>query len=112
MIVLQTLAPRGDAERPVAMTPSLTAGGSPEHRNSEEAPHAAPLVTEASPVKFGKILDEEDGGFGFEYDDTRGQKNTMRLDALTYEGAVREARSFLGIQEDDHDADGDLWAVE
>ena len=58
------------------------------------------------------IFDLNDGSFGFEYDDTRGQKNQMRLDALTYEGAIREARSYLGIQADDHDADGDLWAVE
>ena len=72
----------------------------------------APRVTEDSPVKFGKILDEEGGCFALEYDDTRGQKNRMRLDALTYEGAIREARSFLGIQENDCDEDGDLWAVE
>ncbi len=63
-------------------------------------------------TKVGQILDEEEGGFGFEYDNTRGQKNTMRLEALTYEGALREARSFLGIQANDRDADGDLWAVE
>jgi hypothetical protein len=72
----------------------------------------APRVTEDSPVKFGKILDEEGGCFALEYDDTRGQKNRMRLDAYTYEGAIREARSYLGIQEDDRDEDGDLWAVE
>ena len=71
-----------------------------------------PLGTEVLTVKVARILDEEDGEFTLEYDDTRGQKNTMRLDALTYEGAIREGRSFLGIQEDDHDEDGDLWAVE
>jgi hypothetical protein len=58
------------------------------------------------------ILDAEDGGFGLEYDNTRGSKNTMRLDASTYEGALREARSFLGIRPDNFDADGYLWQVE
>ena len=72
----------------------------------------APPVTEASRIKSGRILDEEDESFSLEYDDTRGQKNQMRLDALTYEGAIREARSYLGIGDDDRDEDGDLWAVE
>ena len=62
--------------------------------------------------KVARILDEDDGSFGLEYDDTRGQKNLMRLDALTYEGAIREARSFLEIQPDDRDVDGSLWTVE
>jgi hypothetical protein len=86
--------------------------GSPERLNEVEAANAAPLPNDASRIKVGRILDADDGGFGLEYDDTRGQKNTMRLDALTYEGAIREGRSFLGIQEDDHDEDGDRWAVE
>jgi hypothetical protein len=94
------------------MISSPTAEGSPATGNSDETRNTVPLVTEALPVKVARILDEEDGEFTLEYDDTRGQKNTMRLDALTYEGAIREARSFLGIQEDDHDEDGDLWAVE
>jgi hypothetical protein len=94
------------------MISSPTAEGSPAAGNSDETRSAAPPATQALRVKFARILDEEDGEFALEYDDTRGQKNTMRLDALTYEGAVREARSFLGIQEDDHDEDGDLWAVE
>ena len=87
-------------------------GRSPAAGNPDETGNAGPVVSETSPVKFGRILDEEEGEFTLEYDDTRGQKNTMRLDALTYEGAVREARSFLGIQSDDHDEAGDLWAVE
>jgi hypothetical protein len=86
--------------------------GPSEHSPSVETIDAAPPLSEVSPVKVGRILDEEEGGFGFEYDDTRGQKNTMRLDALTYEGAIREARSYLGIGEDDQDEDGDRWAVE
>jgi hypothetical protein len=80
--------------------------------NSGQGTTAAWPAAAVSPVKVGRIFDEEDGSFGFEYDDTRGQKNVMRLDALTYEGALREARSFLGIEGDDHDADGDLWEVE
>jgi hypothetical protein len=94
------------------MIPSPTAEGSPAAAAAGETVRTEPLVTQAPRVKVARILDEEGGEFGLEYDDTRGQKNTMRLDALTYEGAIREARSFLGIQEDDHDEDGDLWAVE
>ena len=63
------------------------------------------------PVKVALILDEAHGTFGLEYDDTRGRKQTMRLDALTYEGALREARSFLGIQETDRDEAGDRWIM-
>jgi len=77
------------------------------------APESGLTALQATaPVKVGRILDDNSGGFGLEYDDTRGQKNTMRLDALTYEGAVREARSFLGIRQDDYDEDGDRWALE
>jgi hypothetical protein len=94
------------------MISSPTAEGSPAAGDSDETRNTVPLGTEVLTVKVARILDEEDGEFTLEYDDTRGQKNTMRLDALTYEGAIREARSFLGIQEDDHDEDGDLWAVE
>ncbi len=63
-------------------------------------------------MKIAKILDGDDGGFGLEYDNTVGKKNTMRLDAFTYEKAIREAKSFLGINADNHDADGQLWEVE
>jgi|WetSurMetagenome_2_1015567.scaffolds.fasta_scaffold427396_2 hypothetical protein len=94
------------------MTPSPAADGLPEHRTAGAPSSEAPIVIPADPLKIGRILDEDGGSFGLEYDDTRGQKNRMRLDALTYEGAIREARSFLGIQEDDHDEDGDLWAVQ
>ena len=62
-------------------------------------------------MKIGRILDQEHGAFGFEYDTTRGDKNTMRLDAVTYEKAVREARLFLGIRADDLDGDGALWDI-
>ena len=63
-------------------------------------------------MKTARILDQEHGTFGLEYDDTRGTKNMMRLDALTYEKAIREAKSFLGINDDDHDEDGTLWMLE
>ena len=63
-------------------------------------------------MKTARIQDQDFDTFSLEYDDTRGAKNTMRLDALTYETAIREAKSFLGINEDNHDADGILWEVE
>jgi hypothetical protein len=62
-------------------------------------------------VKVAIILDQAQGTFGLEYDDTRGKKHTMRLDAQTYDGALREAKSFLGIQKDDRDEAGDQWTI-
>ena len=94
------------------MIPSPTADRLPTADQPAQSRSVGPLTNQVLPVKFGRILDEGEGEFSLEYDDTRGQKNTMRLDALTYEGAIREARSFLGIREDDHDDAGDLWAVE
>jgi hypothetical protein len=63
-------------------------------------------------MKIARILDAESGAFGLEYDNTLGKKNTMRLDAFTYENAIREAKSFLGIKADDRDADGTQWDIE
>lgn len=63
-------------------------------------------------MKIGRILEEEDGRFGLEYDNTLGKKNTMRLEAFSYENAIREAKSFLGINPDDRDADGTQWDIE
>jgi hypothetical protein len=63
-------------------------------------------------MKTARILDREDDTFGLEYDDTRGTKNTMRLDALTYEKAIREAKSFLGINADNQDEDGTVWEID
>lgn len=57
-------------------------------------------------------MDERRGEFGLEYDNTLGKKNTMRLEAMTYERAIREARSYLGIKDDNHDEDGNVWDVE
>jgi hypothetical protein len=36
----------------------------------------------------------------------------MRLDSLTYEKAIQEAKSYLGISEDNQDVAGDVWEVE
>jgi hypothetical protein len=63
-------------------------------------------------MKIATILDQQFGTFGLEYDNTLGKKNVMRLDATTYERALQEARSFLGIQADGYDADGNLWELD
>jgi len=62
-------------------------------------------------MKSAIILDLAGGIFGLEYDNTLGKKHTMRLDALTYEEALDEARSYLGIKDDDRDEAGDQWAM-
>ena len=63
-------------------------------------------------MKTARILDEDgDGFFVLEYDNGRGTKSTMRLEASTYENAVREAKTFLEIKEDDFDEDGDQWEI-
>jgi len=63
-------------------------------------------------MKRATILDQGRDQFALEYENTLGRKNQMRLDAVTYERAIREARIFLGINEDDHDEAGDQWTVE
>ena len=63
-------------------------------------------------MKTARILDNENDGFGLEYDNALGKRNTMRLDAVTYERAIREAKSFLGINPDSLDEEGNLWEVE
>ena len=63
-------------------------------------------------MKIARILDQEGDTFAVEYDNTIGKKNTMRLEATTYEGAIREAKTFLGINAEDTDGDGTLWDVE
>jgi hypothetical protein len=62
-------------------------------------------------MKSAIILDLAGGIFGLEYDNTLGKKHTMRLDALTYEEALDEARSYLGIKDDDRDEAGDQWTM-
>jgi len=63
-------------------------------------------------MKTARILDEEDESFGLEYDNNLGQKLTMRLEAVTYERAVREAKTFLGITPENMDGDGTTWEIE
>ena len=63
-------------------------------------------------MKRATILDQGRDQFALEYENTLGRKNQMRLDAVTYERAIREARSYLGISEDDRDEAGDQWTVE
>ena len=63
-------------------------------------------------MKVARILDQDNGAFGLEYDNTVGKRHTMRLEALTYEKAIREAKSFLGIDAENHDTDGTLWDLE
>jgi hypothetical protein len=63
-------------------------------------------------MKTARILEDEDDGFGLEYDNNLGQKNMMRLDAATYEKAMREAKSYLGINPENLDSDGTVWEIE
>ena len=63
-------------------------------------------------MKIARIFDQDSETFAVEYDNTLGKKNTMRLEATTYENAIREAKSFLGINDENTDGDGTLWQVE
>ncbi len=63
----------------------------------------------AEKINLARILDEEDDSFCLEYPNRSGAKSFMRLEAATYEGAIREAKSYLGIGLDDRDEHGTLW---
>ena len=63
-------------------------------------------------LKTARILDMEDEGFGLEYDNDLGSRNTMRLYSITYENAVREARVFLDLNQQSIDPDGTTWEIE
>ena len=63
-------------------------------------------------MKIARILDQDDDTFAVEYDNGIGKKNQMRLEATTYEGAIVEVKSFLGIDAKNMDGDGALWEVE
>jgi hypothetical protein len=63
-------------------------------------------------MKTAKILDLDDDKFGLEYDNNLGKRNTMSLEAATYEKAIHEAKKFLGINGQNLDADGTLWEIE
>jgi hypothetical protein len=62
--------------------------------------------------KIARIVDAEDGTFTLDYENTLGKVNSMRLEAQTYDGALREARSFLELSADDRDAHGLQWHIE
>ena len=64
------------------------------------------------PANMARVVDEDPDGFRLEYDNTLGKKNVMRLEAQTYERALREARSFLGINAEDRDMEGTRWDLE
>jgi hypothetical protein len=63
-------------------------------------------------MKIARILDEPGGTFRLEHDDTRGRKQNTRLEARTYEQALREARSYLEIGEEGRDSEGAEWDIE
>jgi hypothetical protein len=63
-------------------------------------------------MKIARILEEESDAFCLEYDNTLGKTNKMRLDASTYETALREAKAFLGINVNNQDGDGAVWDLE
>jgi hypothetical protein len=61
---------------------------------------------------LAKILDQEDDSFCLEYPKRNGETTVMRLEASTYEGAVREAKAYLGIGDDNRDEKGALWEID
>ncbi len=63
-------------------------------------------------MKVARILDEEGGSFRLEFDNDLGHKQNMRLDALSYEQALREAKGYLEVGEDDRDSEGTQWEIE
>ena len=77
----------------------------PSTNNGHSHDHVGPSV------KMARVVDQDDG-FGLEYDNTLGKKNVMRLEASSYEQALREAKSFLEIDSDGHDAHGVIWDIE
>ena len=63
-------------------------------------------------TKIAQIIDLPGDRFRLEYEDTLGRKNSMRLESSTYDNALREAKTFLGINEQDLDADGNIWEMQ
>jgi hypothetical protein len=74
--------------------------------------HYESLPKPAASMKIARILDEPGGAFRLEYDNGLGHKHSMRLDASTYDQALREAKSYLEIRDDDRDAEGAQWDIE
>jgi len=73
--------------------------------------NADPIAPLHNFLKRAIILDQEDEAFGVEYDNTIGTRNTMRLEATTYEDAILETKSFLGITENRDEA-GTVWEID
>jgi len=63
-------------------------------------------------MKIARILDEFGGTFRLEFDDTLGHKQNSRLDATSYEQALREAKAYLEIGDGDRDSEGAQWDIE
>jgi hypothetical protein len=63
-------------------------------------------------MKIARILDEPGGTFRLEYDNARGCDQSTRLNALSYEQALREAKGYLEIGDDDRDPEGAQWDIE
>jgi hypothetical protein len=63
-------------------------------------------------MKIARILDEAGGTFRVEYDNALGHKQNTRLDAMSYEQALRVARSYLEIGDNDRDSEGAEWNIE
>jgi len=63
------------------------------------------------PVKRIIITEDDNSSFTAEYDNSIGAKNSMRLEATTYDEAVEEIKDFLGIT-DNRDADGNVWEID
>lgn len=63
-------------------------------------------------MNIARILDEAGGTFRLEYDNRRGHKQNTSLEAVTYEQALREAKAYLEIGEDDRDPEGAQWDIE
>ena len=94
------------------MTPPSEQSLPPLSSEEISTPEPLDIPTPVEAAKTARVLEEEDGVFSLEYDNTRGEKNVMTLDAVTYPKALREARSFLGIGEDNRDEDRALWDIE
>lgn len=56
-------------------------------------------------MKTARMLDRENEGFGLGYDTDIGRRSTLHLAAVTDERAMREAKSFLGIDPQNFGAD-------
>ena len=56
-------------------------------------------------MKTARMLDRKNGGFGLGYDTDLGRRSTLRRAAVTDESAMREAKSFPGIEPQNFAAD-------